>query len=100
MNADLSGSMWSVAPELATSKEVYLTLPREQTIECGGGLFSKAKTVLGRYMVLTLLGSNLDLDEAVGPPIERSKGVVEAGAEATSELDAGSKVTLRQEGVE
>jgi hypothetical protein len=100
MNADLSGRMWSVAPKSATSKEVCLTLPRKRTIECGGELFGNARTVLGRYMVLTLLGSNLDLDEAVGPPIERSKGVVEAGAEATSELDAGSKVPLRQEGVE
>ena len=80
MNADLSGSMWSVAPESATSKEVCLALPREQTIECGGGLFSKARTVLGRYTVLTPLGSILDL--------------------VASELDAGSKVTLRQEGVE
>ena len=54
---------------------------------------------MGRYMVLTPLGSILDLDEAMGPPIERSKRVVEAVAKAESELDAGSKVNYATKGL-
>ena len=50
-------------------------------------------------MVLTPLGSILDLDEAMGPPIERSKRVVEAVAKAESELDAGSKVNYATKGL-
>ncbi len=70
MNADLSGSMWSVAPVSATSKDVCFVVPWKWTTECDGGLFSKARTVLGRYTVLTPLGSFTELVEAVGPPIE------------------------------
>ena len=56
---------------------------------------------------MTPFGSIPDLDEAVGPPIdwvgppiERPNVVVEAVAEVALELDAGSTVTLGQEGVE
>jgi len=48
MNADLSGSMWSVAPESATIKDVVVTESRKRTDMGTGGFLRRARTVLGR----------------------------------------------------
>ncbi len=74
MKADLLGSMWSVAPESATKRDVRLHLNAVNgTIECAGGLLRRACTFLGRHAVKTLQGSScvvcdvdLDTEEDVG----------------------------------
>jgi hypothetical protein len=59
MKADLSGSMWSVAPESVTRRDVRLQLNAVNgAIECAGGLLRRACTFLGRHMVRTLQGSS------------------------------------------
>jgi hypothetical protein len=74
MKADLSGSMWSVAPDSATRRDVQLRLNAVNgAIECTGGLLRRACTFLGRHTVQTLRGSScivcdvdLDMEEDVG----------------------------------
>lgn len=113
--------MWSVAPESATSKDVVVTEARNQTDVGAGGFLRRARTVLGRYTVLTPCGSvdgcklvrlcASETEEAVEPPVDRRgppMGISVVMGEAvggkmvaeSAESDTGSKATLQQDGVD
>jgi hypothetical protein len=74
MKADLSDSMWFVAPESATRRDMRLRLNAVNgVIECTGGLLRRACTFLGRHTLRMLQGSScvvcdvdLDMEEDVG----------------------------------
>jgi len=95
MNADLSGSMWSVAPESATSREVWGKRLVGETTACDGGFFNRARTVLGRYTVLTPGGSL-----RAGPPMTEQGEGVEDWAEEATESNSGTTLAIQQDGVE
>jgi hypothetical protein len=61
MKADLSGSIWSVAPVSVTRRRNCSWYLSDKTaMECAGGLLSNVMTCFGRETVQTPIGSHED----------------------------------------